>query len=203
MLHPREQHWLLQPQHERSQHLYPDGLVPAHAPHEVLKLLALAQAVGVKLGLVGDLLLRRLEVLLLQLFGLAQDLLCCNLRPEPARQSAHVLAHSLCRKQLPASSTETISSTPIESVSAARQQSARASKIAKASKASSCPRLRNAVLTRLLRSRLLVLDLGGAREPNFGVPLRGAAYSAHGASCCPTANEFYAVPASAAAVFLG
>ncbi len=64
-------------------HLYPDRLVPAHAAHEVLKLLALAQAVGVELGLVGDLLLRRLEVLLLQLLGLAQNLLRSNLPRGP------------------------------------------------------------------------------------------------------------------------
>jgi len=64
-------------------HLYPDRLVPAHAAHKVLKLLALTQAVCVELGLVGDLLLGRLEVLLLQLLGLAQNLLRSNLPRAP------------------------------------------------------------------------------------------------------------------------
>ena len=61
-------------------HLDPDAGIPPHAPHQVLKLLALAQPVLCKLRLICDLLLGRLEVLLLQLLGLAQDLLRGDLR---------------------------------------------------------------------------------------------------------------------------
>lgn len=53
------------------------------------------------------------------------------------------------------------------------------------------PQPQCAALTRLLRSRLLVLDFGGAREPDFGVPLGGAAYSAHGAFLSSSAKVFY------------
>ena len=60
-------------------YLDPHALVPPHSPHQVLEFLALPQAVLSKLGGVGDLLRGRLEVLLLQLPGLAQDLLCGDL----------------------------------------------------------------------------------------------------------------------------
>ena len=55
-------------------HLDPGALIPGHAPHRVLKLLALAQAVLVQFRLVRDLLGGGLEVLLLQLPRFPQDL---------------------------------------------------------------------------------------------------------------------------------
>jgi hypothetical protein len=44
-----------------------------------------------------------------------------------------------------------------------------------------CESAGKAESTRLLRCWLLVLDFGGPRQADFGVPLGGAAYAAHGA----------------------
>ncbi len=59
--------------------LNPDTDVPAYTANKVLKFLPLPQAVLCKLSWVADLLLGWLEVLLLELLGLPQDLLCCDL----------------------------------------------------------------------------------------------------------------------------
>ena len=56
-------------------HLDPDGHIPPHTPHQVLKLFALPQAVLIELSDIGDLLCGRLEALLLELPRLSQDLL--------------------------------------------------------------------------------------------------------------------------------
>ena len=65
----------------------PYAEIPADAADKVLILLPLPQAILCKLCWIADLLLGRLEILLLKLLGLTQNLLCCDLYHTSARVS--------------------------------------------------------------------------------------------------------------------